>query len=176
MPKTTITPPLLISILAVLTLLLICQDVTAQQRSVAVGRSKQTVEPVDPAEAPAEAEPAQEPVIGTTTAQKPVIGTMTVDGETRSIVIEDCKVLPGGGERIRVDGAGKDDAGSTLSYTFSYGRFNIRTSTGRYMTRDRDGKMVFQVDGSKVTLDGMFATDSKARPDHSIQLSFDCTG
>lgn len=166
MPKTTITPPLLISILAVLTLLLICQDVTAQQRSVAVGRSKQTVEPVDPAEAPAEAEPAKEPVIG----------TMTVDGETRSIVIEDCKVLPGGGERIRVDGAGKDDAGSTLSYTFSYGRFNIRTSTGRYMTRDRDGKMVFQVDGSKVTLDGMFATDSKARPDHSIQLSFDCTG
>ena len=91
MAKLTLATPFFVFVLSVLTGLLLWQDVSARDDR-RLGRATDTAGPVTaPAEAVAEAEPAQEPGKG----------TWTLDGETRSFTVEKCSVFDRGAGIIK---------------------------------------------------------------------------
>jgi hypothetical protein len=134
---------------------LLWQDASAREPK-SISRPTDTAGPVTaPAEAVAEAEPAQEPGKGTS----------TLDGETRSFVVEKCSVFERGPGSYQVNGRAIGDDGSTLSVKFTTGLSMIspsnvpeRINTG-YMNNEVNTD-VFRVDGSTVTVDGAFKTMS----------------
>ncbi len=113
-------------------------------------------------------------------ALEPDKGTMTVDGETRSIVFDTCKMLLRG-KNYQVHGQAKDDAGHMVSLKFVPGLLMIGVSrmeperTAKdYLNREKPA-LVYQVDGSTVTVDGTFQTLKVPITRRSIQMSFDCS-
>jgi hypothetical protein len=132
------------------------------------------------------AAPASPVVSGTSagspvTAQEPGKGTITVDGETRSFVVEECRSLTSGAQRV--DGRAKDEAGYTVVFRLRDSRFTIdvyepERSRVMYMNLGSDAEdMVFRVDGSTVSVDGLFRIGNNYAPlNTSIQMSFDCSG
>ena len=99
------------------------------------------------------------------------MGTWTLDGETRSFVVEKCSVFERGPGRYQVNGRAVGDDGSALSF-----KFTPRLSMISLYMNNEVNADVFRVDGSTVTVDGAFKTMSVPVTGHSIQMSFDCSG
>ncbi len=159
MAKLTLATPFFVFVLSVLTGLLLWQDVSAREQK-SISRPTDTAPPVTtPAEAVAEAEPAQEPGKG----------TWTLDGETRSFVVEKCSVFERGPGNYQVNGRVIGDDGSTMGFKLT-SRLSMISD---YMNNEINAD-VFRVDGSTVTVDGAFKTVSAPVTGHSIQMSFDC--
>ncbi len=143
------------------------------------------------------AAPTSPAVVSPVTAPEPGKGTITVDGETRSFVVEKCRAFSFGyaldengklaraeGNNYRAYGSAKDDAGYTVDFRLRTQGLQIAVSRNEpehsrttYRTRPKEAEeVVFRVDGSTVTVDGLFRMGNSQAPNTSIQMSFDCSG
>ena len=136
-----------------------------------------------------EAEPPAEAVPGAKPAQEPGTGTMTLDGETRSFVVNWCYMSRTNLQPRRVKGDATDDAGYTLTFDFMRGFAGLQASrtapeVASTTYRNREKPAAYQVDGTTVTLDASFeiaaisgkSSSSIPSTKTSIQLSFYCSG
>ncbi len=110
--------------------------------------------------------------------QEPDKGTMTVDGETRSFVVKKCSLIPLDGGNYKIQGYARGDAGAMLRFNLAMGHGSISVQEGgqdpKYVAPRDATAAVYRVDGSTVTVDGIFDY-KRGGTKHSIQMSFDCS-